>query len=94
MIKIVIERRIMPGLEAEYDEAARDAMRACVTARGFIAGESLCERQRSEHRLLITQWRDLSAWKDWLQSAERERAMLRLMPLLAEEERIRVYDHC
>nr|WP_163503717.1 antibiotic biosynthesis monooxygenase family protein [Halomonas socia] len=93
MIKIVIERRIMPGLEEEYEQAAREAMRASVSARGFIAGESLCERHHPERRLLITQWRDLSAWKDWLHSSERERVMLRVKPLLADEEHIRVYEH-
>lgn len=94
MIKILIERRIMPGLEAEYEQASREAMRTSVNARGFIAGESLCERHNPERRLLITQWRDVSAWRDWLQSAERERAMQCILPLLAEDEYIRVFEHC
>lgn len=94
MIKILIERRIMPGLETEYEQAAREAMRASITARGFIAGESLCERHHPERRLLITQWRDVSAWKDWMNSPARERAMQRILPLLAEEEYIRVFEHC
>lgn len=93
MIKIIIERRIMPGLEEEYDAAAREAMRASINARGFIAGESLRERRHPEHRLLITQWSDLSAWRDWLHSPERERAMQRVLPLLSEDERIRIYEH-
>ena len=41
MIKIIIERRIMPGLEEEYEEAAREAMRQSLGARGFVGGESL-----------------------------------------------------
>ena len=94
MIKIIIERHIMPGLAEEYDQAAREAMRASISARGFIAGESLCERHRPERRLLITQWRDLAAWKDWQHSLERERAMQQVMPLLTEDEEIRVYEHC
>ncbi|MFC3282461.1 antibiotic biosynthesis monooxygenase family protein [Litchfieldella rifensis] len=93
MIKILIERHIMPGLEEEYDQAAREAMRAAINARGFIAGESLCERHHPERRLLITQWRDLSAWKDWQHSSERERAMQHVLPLLTEEEHIRVFEH-
>ncbi|EPC03712.1 hypothetical protein L861_19450 [Litchfieldella anticariensis FP35 = DSM 16096] len=93
MIKILIERHIMPGLEAEYEQAAREAMRASINARGFIAGESLCERHHPERRLLITQWRDLSAWKDWEHSPERERVMQHVLPLLTEEEDIRVFEH-
>ncbi|WP_043532491.1 antibiotic biosynthesis monooxygenase family protein [Litchfieldella xinjiangensis] len=93
MIKILIERRITPGLEEEYDRAARDAMRASINASGFIAGESLHERHHSDRRLLVTQWRDVRAWKDWLYSAERERAMQRILPLLVEEEHIRLFEH-
>ncbi|GAA0568761.1 antibiotic biosynthesis monooxygenase family protein [Halomonas salifodinae] len=93
MIKIIIERRIMPGLEEEYDAAAREAMRASINARGFIAGESLRERHHPEHRLLITQWRDLSAWSDWQNSPERQQAMQHILPLLTEDEHIRIYEH-
>lgn len=93
MIKIIIERRIMPGLEQEYEQAAREVMRASVTASGFIAGESLHEYNRTDHRLLITLWRDLRSWKEWQHSPERDRAMQRLLPLLTEEERITAYEH-
>ncbi|GHC29615.1 antibiotic biosynthesis monooxygenase family protein [Aidingimonas halophila] len=94
MIKVLIERRIMPGLEAEYEQAAREAMRASINAKGFIAGESLCERHHPDRRLLITQWRDLSAWTDWLHSPEREHVMQWVLPLLTENESIRIYEHC
>ena len=38
MIKIIIERRIMPGLEDEYEQAAREAMRVSLGVRGFVGG--------------------------------------------------------
>ena len=70
MIKIIIERRIMPGLEDEYEQAAREAMRVS----------------------LITKWRDLRAWKEWHASEERAMAMQRILPLLTEDETIRIYE--
>ncbi len=93
MIKILIERRIMPGLEQEYEQAAREVIRTSIAAPGFINGESLYEHNHPERRLLITQWRDLVAWKAWQRSAERERIMQRLLPLLTEEERVTAYVH-
>lgn len=92
MIKIIIERHIMPGLEQEYEEAAREAMRQSLGARGFVSGESLVELGHSDRRLMITKWRDLRAWKEWYTSEERSRVMQRLLPLLTEEERIRIYE--
>ncbi|XKE46490.1 antibiotic biosynthesis monooxygenase [Halomonas organivorans] len=93
MIKIIIERRIMPGLEAEYEEVAREAMRQALSAPGFGGGETLVEMGHSDRRLIITTWRDLRAWKEWRDSEQRSRIMQDLYPLLTEEERIRVYQH-
>lgn len=92
MIKIIIERRIMPGLEQEYEAAARQAMRESLTARGFVGGESLVEMGHSDRRLMITKWRDMRAWKEWYTSEQRSRVMQKLLPLLTEDERIRIYE--
>ncbi|NYS62462.1 antibiotic biosynthesis monooxygenase family protein [Vreelandella salicampi] len=92
MIKIIIERRIMPGLEEEFEQAAREAMRASLGARGFVGGETLVEMGHPDRRLMITKWRDLRAWKEWHSSEDRAVAMQRILPLLTEEETIRVYE--
>ncbi|MBA2779956.1 antibiotic biosynthesis monooxygenase family protein [Billgrantia kenyensis] len=94
MIKIIIERRIMPGLEEEYEEAAREAMRYSLGARGFVGGETLVERGRSDRRLMIVKWRNLDAWNEWYTSEERARAMQRILPLLTDDESIRIYEPC
>lgn len=92
MIKIIIERRIMPGLEEEYEQAAREAMRASLGARGFVGGESLVELGHTDRRLMITKWRDLRAWNEWHHSEARAYAMQRILPLLTEDETIRIYE--
>ena len=92
MIKISIERRIMPGLEEEYEQAARQAMRVSLGARGFVGGETLVEMEHSDRRLMITKWRDLRAWKEWYTSEARANAMQQILPLLTEEETIRLYE--
>ncbi|MFC7369991.1 MULTISPECIES: antibiotic biosynthesis monooxygenase family protein [Vreelandella] len=92
MIKVIIERRIMPGLEEEYEQAAREAMRASLGVAGFVGGETLVELGHTDHRLMITKWRDLRAWKEWHSSEARAMAMQRILPLLTEDEAIRVYE--
>ena len=61
MIKVIIERRIMPGLEEEFEQAAREAMRVSLGVRGFISGETLVELGHTDRRLMITKWRDIRA---------------------------------
>ncbi|MBN8414231.1 antibiotic biosynthesis monooxygenase [Halomonas denitrificans] len=92
MIKIIIERRVMPGLEEEYEQAAREAMRQSLGADGFFGGESLVEQGRSDRRLMITKWRDLRAWKAWYTSEARERVMQQVHPLLTEAETVRIFE--
>nr|WP_289143688.1 antibiotic biosynthesis monooxygenase family protein [uncultured Halomonas sp.] len=92
MIKIIIERRIMPGLEDEYEQAAREAMRVSLGVRGFVGGETLVELGHTDRRLMITKWRDLRAWKEWHASEERAMAMQRILPLLTEDETIHIYE--
>ncbi|WP_027966410.1 antibiotic biosynthesis monooxygenase family protein [Halomonas halocynthiae] len=93
MIKIIIERRIMPGLEDEYEQAARDVMRLVQGVAGFAGGESLVESENSHRRLVITQWRDLRAWKDWSDSSTRQQALQKMLPLLTEDEHVRIFKH-
>ena len=92
MIKVIIERRIMPGLEDEFEQAAREAIRASLGARGFLSGETLVELGQTDRRLMITKWQDLRAWKEWHASDARASAMQRILPLLTENETVRIYQ--
>lgn len=92
MIKVIIERRIMPGLEEEFEQAAREAMRASLGARGFIGGETLVELGHTDRRLMVTKWLNVHAWKEWHISDARATAMQGILPLLTEDETIRIYE--
>ncbi|MBZ5488891.1 antibiotic biosynthesis monooxygenase [Halomonas aquamarina] len=92
MIKVIIERRITPGLEDEYEQAALEAMRVSLGISGFVGGETLVQLGHTDRRLMITKWRDLRAWKEWHASEARATAMQRILPLLTEDETIRIYE--
>ncbi|WP_252109767.1 MULTISPECIES: antibiotic biosynthesis monooxygenase family protein [unclassified Halomonas] len=92
MVKVIIERRIMPGLEQEYEQAAREAMRVSLGVSGFVSGETLVKIGQPDRRLMITKWRDLRAWKEWHQSEARARAMEQILPLLTEDETVQVFE--
>ena len=67
-------------------------MRVSLGARGFVGGETLVELGHTDRRLMITKWRDIRAWKEWHSSEARTTAMQRILPLLTEEESIRIYE--
>ena len=92
MIKVIIERRIMPGLEDEYEQAAREVMRVSLCVRGFDSGETLAQHGIRYRRLMITNGRDLRAGNVGPASVARATAMQRILPLLTEDETIRIYE--
>ncbi|AVV33660.1 MAG: antibiotic biosynthesis monooxygenase [Cobetia sp.] len=93
MIKVLIERHIMPGLEQDYEQASREVVREATHVPGFISGENLMETGRAGHRILITSWRDARAWQEWSVSPARDRMMARLAPMLSQPERIILLEH-
>ncbi|MAC48185.1 antibiotic biosynthesis monooxygenase family protein [Oceanospirillum beijerinckii] len=93
MIKVMIERIIIPGLEEDYEEFSRNILKQAIHARGFISGESLKDGAHPNHRFIFTTWCDQSAWKQWYKSEERIQISGAISAMLAEEEKITVLEH-
>lgn len=93
MIKVIIERKIADGLELNYLDAARNTLRAIVSAPGYISGESLTNINNPSHRIIITNWTSVHAWDKWYNSAERREVIAQIAPLLEGEERISILEN-
>lgn len=93
MIKVMIERIIIPGLEPEYETFSRSILQQALHAEGFISGESLKDAQHPNHRFIFTLWRDQSAWLKWSQSTERNKISGNIAAMLAEPETITILEH-
>lgn len=93
MIKVMIERIIIPGLEPEYETFSRQILQQALTADGFISGESLQDADHPNHRFIFTLWRDNSAWDKWCRSNERNVVLGNIAAMLAEPEKITRLQH-
>ncbi|SEI56118.1 Heme-degrading monooxygenase HmoA [Allopseudospirillum japonicum] len=93
MIKVIIERTLTPGLEIEYEQAARAILQATLRAEGYISGESLKDANNPNHRFIITLWRDKTAWHRWETSEERYQVLTGIAPLLSGDEKVTILEH-
>ncbi|SFX11707.1 antibiotic biosynthesis monooxygenase family protein [Marinospirillum alkaliphilum] len=88
MIKVLIERQLLEGLDEEYGHAAKALLRGCMEMPGYISGESLKDIQRPTHRVIITLWKNEQSWKDWEKSAKRQQLLAGICGLLAADEKV------
>jgi len=90
MIKIIIEREIAEGMAHYYDCSLKRAMLKLNQAEGCLGGETLTDAKNPQRRITISTWRSIQDWEAWTESADRQRLLLEINPLLAQSERISV----
>lgn len=92
MIKVIIERKVAPGLEPNYLEAIRHTLKAVLEAPGYISSESLTDVHHGNHRVIITNWTSISAWEQWQSSDARKQVVGEIAPVLEEPEKITILE--
>ena len=89
-VKVIIERRTLPGQERRALELMR-AMRArCLDEPGYISGETLRDSEDPHNIVVISTWFGLMDWRQWHASADRAAFETQLRACLAAPERVRV----
>jgi heme-degrading monooxygenase HmoA len=88
VIKIVMERRIKPGAEEKFKKLMQEVLSKAVHTDGFISGETLQGVDDPSIYVTISQWRDLSFWNAWINSAERKERQAEYDKILSEPMKI------
>ena len=88
MIKVLIERHLLDGLEKEYNQASKALLQACMEFPGYISGESLRDLEHPNHRIIITYWKSESAWREWEASERRLQLLGGVAGILAADEKV------
>ena len=90
MIKVLIERKVVSGLEAPYEQAIADLMDTIGKAPGYMGGESFHAQDRKNHYVVVSNWANISAWRTWFHSRERQMLLDRMNPFLEYPEKCTV----
>lgn len=89
-IKVVIERQVVPGQETAVRQLLKQIRARCLEEGGYISGETLRDSEDPQNVVVISTWFGLMDWRKWYRSNDRQDFSVRLRPLLAGPERIRV----
>lgn len=89
-VKVVIERRVLPGQERRTLEFLKALRARCLDEPGYIMGETLRDSEDAHNIVVISTWFGLMDWRRWHASPERKALEAQIRPLLAAPERVRV----
>ncbi len=92
MIRVLIERRFLEGMQQELERVVTDVIHAAVRAPGYLSGEILRDTKDRNHYVVVSSWRSVENWEAWLVSPERQLVMGHVNPMLIEPERILVME--
>ncbi len=91
-VKILIQRRIKPGMESELDEAIGEIRSKAVHAQGFISGETLRSVKDRYMHLVISAWDSIEDWNNWVNTPERKAFERKIEVILTEPATITPYQ--
>ena len=83
-VKILIQRKVKPGKEAQLNEIVRELRSQAMHAEGFISGETLRSIDDPSVHLVISTWKSISDWNTWLNSPKRQALQIKVNEVLAE----------
>jgi quinol monooxygenase YgiN len=89
-VKVVIERRVLPGQERRVLELLRALRVKCLEEAGYISGETLRDSEDAHNIIVISTWFGLMDWRRWHASETRKAFESEIRIHLAGPERVRV----
>jgi heme-degrading monooxygenase HmoA len=92
MVRVLIERWLLPGVERELVAALRQMRRDAIHARGYISGETLRDVTDPAHYVIISTWSSRADWNGWAECEARQQVRSRIAPMLAKPERVAVLE--
>jgi heme-degrading monooxygenase HmoA len=92
MIRVLIERLVLPGTEEKLLAALLAMRRDAVHAPGYISGETLHDMVDPRHYVIISTWRSRAAWDTWAGRDARQRTRTQIAPMLAAPEKISLLE--
>ena len=64
-VKVVIERKVIPGQERRVLEQLRALRIRCLDEPGYITGETLRDSEDPNNLVVISTWFGLGDWRRW-----------------------------
>ncbi len=92
-VRIIIDRKVKKGKEAEFAKLLRELRLKAVPSKGYISGETLRSLDDHYNYIVITTWQTVDDWKAWEKNPERKKIQAKIEKLMARPTKTKVYVH-
>jgi heme oxygenase (mycobilin-producing) len=93
LTKVLIERKVKPGMEAEFRKILRSVLSGAAHAPGFISGETLQSLSDPSIHVTISVWKDVSSWQDWINCPPRKKMQEEIDKVLAVPMKVMAFHY-
>ncbi len=92
-VKILITRKVTENHILELTVLLKRLRSLTISQEGYISGETLKRVDKNEECLVISTWRSLEDWNNWLMNNKRIIIQTEIDSLLGEETEYAVYEN-
>jgi quinol monooxygenase YgiN len=89
--KLTVERKVVPGYQADLAELLRELRSGAVRRAGFISGETVVDAFNPTIFMTISSWASIGAWQEWERDPGRLAIVERINDLLQGNPVVRVW---
>jgi heme-degrading monooxygenase HmoA len=90
-VKIIIKRAVPDEKARELGLLLRQLRSLTMSREGYISGETLKRFDKPGESLVISTWRSIDDWREWLLSRERQELQNKIDDLLGVKTSYEVY---
>ena len=90
-VRIIIDRKVKKGKEADFAKLLRELRSKAIPSRGYISGETLRSMDDPHNYIVITTWQNIDDWKTWEKNPERKKIQARIEKVMARPTKTKVY---
>jgi len=92
-IKIIIDRKIRKGKEAEVFDLLKELRSKAISSKGYISGETLRALSDPHNYVVVSTWQSADDWKNWEKNSERKKIQARIERLMVRPSKTKIYLH-
>jgi len=92
-IRIVIDRKVKKGKEAEFARLLKEVRSKAIFSQGYISGEMLRAVGDHQNYIVISAWESIAQWEKYEELPETRKVHARIEKLMARPTKVKIYEH-
>jgi heme-degrading monooxygenase HmoA len=89
-VRIIIDREVKKGKEAEFAKALRKLRAQAIFAKGYISGEILRVREKPHNYIVVAAWQSVVEWEKYEKLPETRKIHARMEKLMVKSTKVKI----